>query len=393
MLRLTHFLCIIWLCCLSMQAAVAGNTASDSAIEQSPEDKQQTEKQLQALQNQIKSLKKRLKTTKKKATQAERNLRNTELEISKSSKVLRETEKKIRDTDFKLRQLRNEEAGLEKSKQQQLEALAKQIRSAYATGRQEYLKLLLTQENPAILGRALTMYQYLNQARNKEIVRLQVTIQQLEKVQGDIIAQLDSLKNLYVEQKLANESLVKLKTERKKMVARLNRQLNSSGKKLTNMLEDEKQLKQVIEELTKVMLEVLPQEKLSGLLALKGRLSWPARGKIIHRYGAKRNQRGSRWNGVVLKAVEGSEVNAIHHGRVVFADWMRGLGLLTIVDHGEGYMSLYAYNQSLLKSVGERVEAGEPIATVGQSGGQSDSGVYFEIRHNSKPINPSKWIR
>jgi murein hydrolase activator len=316
MIWFTRVLCAIWLICLSAPIANADNTTSASRGEQSPEEKLQTEKQLQALQNQIKSLKKRLKTTKKKATQAEQDLRNTELEISKSSKALRETEKKIQDTDFKLRRLRNEEQQLEKSKQLQLDALAKQIRSAYATGRQEYLKLLLTQENPAILGRALTMYQYLNQARNKEISKLKITIEKLEKVQADIIVQLDSLKNLYAEQKVANEALLYLKKKRKKMVASLNRQLNSSGQKLNNMLEDEKQLKQVIEELTKVMLEVLPQEKLSGLHALKGRLSWPTRGKIIHRYGAKRNQRGSKWNGVVLQAAEGSEVNSIHHGCV-----------------------------------------------------------------------------
>ncbi len=356
-------------------------------------EKAKTQQQLQQLQKQIQAVKSKLDQTRKQASSAEKQLKQTELEIGESAKQLRHTERQIAQTETKLGGLRGEQKQLQLQKQLQTQALEKQIRSAYITGRQEYLKLLLSQENPAILGRVLTMYRYLNQARAEEIDRLQQTISKLIKVEQDIVVQLDRLQTLFSEQTKHNQTLLALKAKRQQVVATLKAEAKTEDSKLNNLLANEQQLKQVIEELSRVVLQVLPAQELKGLAKLKGKLLWPAKGRIQQKYGSRRNKRGSTWNGVVLAATEGSEVSAIHHGRVVFSDWLRGFGLLTIIDHGDNYMSLYAFNQSLLKNVGDNVEAGEPIAIVGQSGGQDQPGVYFELRHRSKPINPMYWIR
>jgi len=354
--------------------------------------KKQTQQQLQQLQQKIQSVKQLLDQTRKKATNAEKELRKTELEINQSAITLRSTAKKIDNSENELSKLRQQESELQNQKKKQLEALESQIRSAYMTGRQEYLKLLLSQENPAILGRVMTMYRYLNKARGEEIDKLQQTIDRLVKVQASIITQLDVLKKLYAEQKQQNQQLLALKQQRKNVVRQLLNEAKSEDSRLAGLLADEKQLKDVIEELSRVVMQILPPQELKGLGNLKGKLLWPTQGKVSASFGSRRNKRGSLWHGVVLSAPEGAEVNAIHHGRVVFSDWLRGFGLLTIIDHGDQYMSLYAFNQSLLKSVGENVEAGEPIATVGQSGGQDEPGVYFELRYKSKPVDPKRWI-
>ena len=185
------------------------------------------------------------------------------------------------------------------------------------------------------------------------------------------------------------KTFIASKTKRSKTVAQLNAQLKTSQQKLNKYIAEEENLIIEIDRLTKLAKRSL---KLKGLSKLKGKLKWPSKGRISRSYGS-RKEGYLTWKGVLLSLPSGRTVKSIHHGKVLFADWLKGYGLVTIVDHGQGYMSLYGHNQALMKSVGDMVEAGEPIALSGQSGGQAQSGVYFEIRYQGKPVNPKTWCR
>ena len=182
--------------------------------------------------------------------------------------------------------------------------------------------------------------------------------------------------------------------QRRLMVASLNKQLQGKTVSLNRMLEDERQLQRLLEGIEKLMPDVQSMTKTKqSFRTLKGKLTWPAGGTIQRLFGRKKGGSKVSWNGIIIRAGEGKPVHAISHGRVAYADWLRGYGLLLIIDHGNGYMSLYGHNQSLLKETGDWVEAGESIATIGNSGGQTHSGLYFEIRHKGVPTNPVNWCR
>ncbi|GAA6204806.1 peptidoglycan DD-metalloendopeptidase family protein [Thalassotalea sp. SU-HH00458] len=316
-------------------------------------------------------------------------LKNDDLAIAKIVKALNKTHASLKQTKKRLNELVKEKSQIIQAKKQQEAVLAKQLRTAYSTGHHDYLKLLLNQQDPGSVQRNLTYYQYLNKARINEIQQYKQTIAQLIEItnqQQQQAAQLQSLESTQNQQKLALE---KNKKQRKATVAQLNKALLTSKQKLAKLEQEEADLVSALAR----MAELSKQEiDLNGLSKLKRKLSWPVKGKINRSFGS-RKQDYLKWKGVLLAAPLGRQVKTIHNGTVLFADWLKGYGLVTVIDHGEGYMSLYGHNQALLKSVGERVETGEPIALVGQSGGQSQSALYFEIRHNGQAVNPKLWCR
>ena len=261
-------------------------------------------------------------------------------------------------------------------------------------GRQEYLKLLLNQQDPAAVSRVMTYYDYFNKARTTRIDKAIQTITKLDQVKVKIENQRLVLNKLKQQQLAEKKQLEESYNERAVVVARLQQELNSKDKQLSQLLEDEQQIQKLLQAIREVMPELLkvPGEA-QPFAKLRGKLKWPAQGKIQNIFGKKRKASRVSWNGIVIKAPEGRNVHAVARGRVAYADWLRGYGLLLIIDHGDGYMSLYGHNQSLFKETGDWVEAGEEIASVGNSGGQQQSGLYFEIRHNGKPTNPGKWCR
>ena len=180
-------------------------------------------------------------------------------------------------------------------------------------------------------------------------------------------------------------------TERQQLLASLNKQIESEGSAIKRLGEEERDLARLITELTSILSDypITSEEPFSSL---RGRLTWPVGGQLLHDFGQPRAGSTVKWNGVVLAAARGREVRAVYHGRVVFADWLAGMGLLVIVDHGEGYMTLYGYNETILKSTGDWVAPGDAIATVGNSGGQSEAGLYFEIRKGTRPVSPRTWV-
>jgi septal ring factor EnvC (AmiA/AmiB activator) len=259
-------------------------------------------------------------------------------------------------------------------------------------GNQEYIKLLLNQEDPAKVARSVAYYDYLNKARAEKIATLKTTIRELNQVITEITAEENNLRELAERQQAENNNLTSLKNRRVRVVAQLEQQVTSNEQKLQEWQANELDLVSILDALKTQVAKIIPEQALEGLSQLGGKLNWPVVGKLRERFGVQRQNSTALWSGILITSDAGKEIQAIHHGRVVYSDYLRGFGLMTIIDHGDGYMSLYGHSEALFKSAGDWVEAGERIAMVGQTGGYPEPGLYFEIRHRSKAVNPMRFI-
>ena len=349
---------------------------------------------LEQLRQQIQSLRSELDSDRQRQQSLQSRLRNTERRIGKTAALLRELDHQIRRQKRELKTLHNKQRTLRGELRQHRMALARQLRAAYVTGRQEYLKILLNQQDPAAVARSLTYYDYYNRARLEKIRTIDTSLEELATLEKEILRKTQRLEQNRAERVNEKRQLEATRQERAQVLASLKREMRDKDRRLAQMMEDERRLQKLLDRIAESPAET-PLELGEGqpFAQLRGKLAWPTRGRITNRYGSRRKVGKLRWQGVRIGAREGTEVRAISHGRVAFSDWLRGFGLLTIIDHGDGYMSLYGGNQSLYKEVGDWVEAGEVIATVGNSGGQEKSALYFEIRHNGKPVNPLKWCQ
>ncbi len=358
---------------------------------------------LEQLRQQIQSLRHELDSDQQRKHGLQSQLRNTERHIGKVVALLKRLKRQLRKQHRELKKLRTRRSALQSRLQTQRVSLARQIRSAYSIGQQEYLKILLNQQNPAAVSRTLTYYDYFNQARLTRIQSIDTSLTKLHTLEEKIQTKTQTLTQNQHEQSAEKAQLETTRDRRATVLAKLQQQISAKGQRLSLLQDDKRRLQRLLDSLaTAPRDEPLPPTE-DGLAtegaeykpfaALRGRLNWPSRGKIITRYGSTRKIGKLKWQGVTIKAPEGTEVRAISHGRIAFSDWLRGFGLLTIIDHGDGYMSLYGGNQSLFKEVGDWVAAGEVIANVGNSGGRATSSLYFEIRHKGKPTNPLKWCR
>ncbi|PKI13013.1 murein hydrolase activator EnvC family protein [Colwellia sp. 12G3] len=325
----------------------------------------------------------------KQRSSLEQQLKTDDLAISKVAKAINAIEVELSTTQDKISALAIEKQQLTIAKQRQEHLLAQQLRAAYTTGQHDYLKLLLNQEQSEKIQRTISYYQYLNQARTKEIDDFQVTIAQLLQVSTEHQTQIEYLQQLKDEQLQQDTQFRASKAQRRKTLKKLSLELLTSQQQLNKLKAEENNLNEALNKLSAI---IQAEIDLTGLSKLKHKLSWPVKGRILHRFGTKK-QGYLTWKGVLITAPISRQVQTIHNGTVLFSDWLKGYGLLTVIDHGNGYMSLYAHNQTLLKSVGDRVETGEPIALIGQSGGLEQSGLYFEIRHQGKALNPKLWCR
>jgi len=328
-------------------------------------------------------------TTNKKRAGIEKQLKQNDLSIAKVARAINTLENKLQLTKEKITELAARKQQLTREKNLQEQLLAQQLRSAYTTGQHDYLKLLLNQNQSEKIQRTISYYQYLNKARTKEIDKFQATLTQLLVVTTEHQTQIAHLQTLKSEQISQDAQLKETKIKRNKTLAKLSKKLLSSQQQLSKLKAEENNLNQALQKLASL---IQAEIDLTGLSKLKRKLSWPVKGRMRHSFGS-RKQGYLKWKGVLLTAPIGRQVQTIHNGTVLFSDWLKGYGLLTVIDHGNGYMSLYAHNQTLLKSVGERVETGEPIALIGQSGGQDQAGLYFEIRHQGKAVNPKLWCK
>ncbi len=377
--------------CLSFLIAIL-LIATPASLAENNEQAEQAKQELIELKKDIQSLQKSLKGKRRAQSKAVTQLRNAEKQIATTSKILRATERQLRKKESELKRLRKQQKNLDKNKQEQKKALASQIKSAFVSGKQEYFKMLLNQEDPEALGRMLVYYNYMNKARTEKVAKLQETLIELENIDKKIQDEILKLNILKQSKQQESKRLQNLKSKRQKLVNALSKEIEQKSEQLTELQINAQELQELIDSVREAIESIDFTQPLEGLKSLKGKLSWPAAGKRIRSYGSRLAE-GLRSKGILISAQEGKPVSAIHYGRVVYADWLRGFGLLLILDHGKGYMSLYGYNQALYKDVGDWVEAGESIAAVGQSGGQQQPALYFELRYQGKPFSPTKWFR
>ena len=319
-------------------------------------------------------------------------LKKLELKIAKTAKTLRKTQRKHKKSTKNLKKSRAELKALKKKLSKQRKILSAQIRSAYAMGQQPQLKMLLNQQDPAEMGRAMVYYAYLNQARGNEIVNFIESIEKEQSLEASILKTTEDLKRLVAKKTQEKRKLSSHRSKRKKLLAKLNQDIDNQQLTLDDLETSRSRIEDLLKSLGELLADI-PAEPVNQkpFGQLQGNLPWPVKGGFRASFGTSRNQGDLKWNGVVIKADYDTQVRAVSHGRVAFADWLQGYGFITIIDHNDGYMSLYGYTQELYKQVGDWVETSEVIATVGDSGGQATPGLYFEIRRQGKPVNPKKW--
>jgi septal ring factor EnvC (AmiA/AmiB activator) len=349
-------------------------------------------KQLALLRERMQLVEKNIAETRRAKTKEESDLQRIEKQLSETAKNIRDLNSNLAQAERKIEQLQQQEKALELDIKSQKGLLAEQIRSAYYMGKQQRVKLLLNQQQPERISRVMQYYDYFNRARLDNIKVLDNAFLQLKAVTEQLKSeQIERL--AFVEAKrVENESLIASKKQRNAMLAKLHNEIKSSGQELAALKENEKRLTDLLTRIRQAIndIPVIDQQN-KPFPSLKGKLPWPIKGQLRKKFGSAKQ--AGRYDGVLIAASEGTAIRSISHGRVVYADWLRGYGLLIIVDHGSNYLSLYAHNEDLYKEVGDWVNAGETIATVGFSGGQQKAGLYFSIRKNGKPVNPALWCR
>ncbi len=350
--------------------------------------------ELEDIRTRIKDVETRIKSAQDETDKLQQELRDNEVTTAKTLTRLHNIEANISKKNAELEELLFEQSEHDATLKKEKEKLTHQIRSAYQIGRNDYIKLILNQEDPALVGRTLAYYDYHNRARSERINQVKQTLINLEKIQRTIkneSTQLEELKSRH-EAKLSD--FHQFRATRRDISSRLQKYIAEQGVELQTLQENERELGVLFQGLKKekaVTIEMF--EDMPPFNTLKGKLAWPVKGKLLKRYGAHKKGGDLKWQGVLIDAETGTNVTAISTGKIVFADWFRNLGLLIIIDHGDGFMSLYGHNQNLLKNTGDWVLAGETIATVGDSGGQIDTALYFEIRKGAEPLNPSHWCK
>ena len=349
------------------------------------------EQELEAVRERISRLKESMDAAADDRDRLAGELQEIEVAISEQRLRITEIEREQRYTAKKKDQLDATLAQREAHLEKESSALAAQVRSAYQSGSQEKIRLLLNQRDPATLGRLMAYYDYLNDYRAENIEAVMAEIRELDVLRGQIAAEEARLSDLarsrYAELTRLNSSL----EERTALLVSLRERIRREGAEVERLAAQEKDLTRLIAELTSILSDY-PISSEQPFSDHKGKLTWPVAGTLLHDFGQPRGGGTMKWNGVVLEARRGTEVRAVYHGRVAFADWLAGMGLLVIVDHGEGYMTLYGYNETILKKAGDWVAPGDVLATVGDSGGQSEAGLYFELRSGTRPVNPRVWI-
>jgi len=344
------------------------------------------DKRLQEVRSEIDRKRSNLSQQKQAIAKLNQALKQDELKVATAAKQLRSSKQDLTETQAEQRKLQQQQQTLEAQRRKQQQVLADQLRSAYLAGQHDYIKLLLNQQQPGRLERTLNYYQYLNRARVDSIEQLLTTVEQLQQLATELERLATEQSQLIQRQQQQQQALTASKRKREKSRRELLKLLDSEEARLAQLQQSENQLLELIAN------RKAPEVALAGLTKQRGKIDWPLKGRVRHRFGAPR-QGGIRWKGLYIEGSAGSDIHAVHQGKVLYADWVKSMGLVLILDHGEGYMSLYAHAQALLKEVGDTVNQGETLALVGQSGGQSRTGLYFELRHKGEPINPSKWFR
>jgi len=365
-----------------LPAAPAAHTETDA---------RKAEAELQAVKSEIERITRQVSAEQVERDRLTQELRTSELSVGKLRDSLSEVRRERAERAARRAALAAEQRVREAEVQHNRAALAGQLRAAYLIGRQEPLKLLLNQKDPALVGRMFAYYSYFGRARAEQIKLIEDDLQRIAELDGELAAEDQQLAELEKQQRAQLRALEQARTQRTHVLASLEAQSHTRAQNLERLRSQQAGLESLLRELRTAM-ERFPLEGNDAFARLRGKLAWPVTGRLVARFGDARAG-GVHWDGVLVATERGAPVKAVCQGRVIYADWLPGLGLLTIVDHGDGYLSLYGHNERLYKAAGEPVTAGEPIAAAGDSGGSSRPELYFEIRKGGKPVDPRPWFR
>lgn len=372
---------VLWLMC-AWSSCQADETLS----------KAQAESQLKQLKSEIKGLKKELDDNRKTLSAEQEALKAADLDIQANALKLRQLDSTRQTHEEELKSLKIDRQDYLASLDERREVLSKQIMAAYRLGRQSRLKLLLNQDSPALLSRTLAYYDYFSRSQAAQIGELRQVLKTLDEMRSKINVELAALEAVQKRQQLVLNKMTEQREQRRIIIDNLASRIETDEQRLDELQADRRNLETLLERLSDVLADI-PADigKRLAPLDLKGKMPIPVNGRVKHAYGQPRTA-GLRWQGWLIAAENGSEVRAVAYGRVAYSDWLRGYGLLMIIDHGDGFMSLYANNETLLHELGDWVEPGSAISTVGTTP-LNGSGLYFEIRRNGKALDPAAWIK
>lgn len=355
-------------------------------------DRSQAESRLEEVRLAIGKLKDRLEASRSDHRREQARIREVDLAIQETSKELRSLQQERQEHLDELKELEHRRSTFLSSLDRRMNQLAEQVRAAYRMSGQSRMKLVLNQDSPARLGQMLAYHDYLNRAQARRISGLRQALATLEQLQQSIDQELSRIEEVQNEHREVLGELNLQRAERADLLNRLSSQISGDEAQLRELEQNRKDLEELLERLSDVLADI-PADlgERAGVARLKGQLPMPLKGPVRHAYGQTRAG-GLRWQGWLIGSKPGREASAVAYGRVAFADWLRGYGLMLIIDHGQGFMSLYGHNESLLHEVGSWVEPGEIISIVGSNPG-TGQGLYFELRKDGKALDPAAWLR
>lgn len=355
-------------------------------------EQQVTPGQIKALKEEIADIDDWLADAEEDRSSLERQLAGLEQEIGRLTRERRELREQAREQQQRLTELGEEEAELTRTLESQRDSLKKQIRAAWMEGDAPAVKVLLNEINPDKIARTMTYYEYLSRDTVERLEAFAANLRQLKETQRQVSAGRVRLAEL--EQNVADrqQQLNNSKSEREQTLAALKADISDRRNERQELEADRKRLEKLLKEVEEAIANIPTPNESDPFGSLRNKLPWPAEGKVVNSFGESYASGKLRYNGLLINTKEEGDIKAVHYGRVVFANWLRGFGLMTILDHGDGYMTLYGHSSSLYTSPGDWVEAGEAIAQAGRTGGTDDPAVYFEVRHNGKPDNPRRWL-
>lgn len=318
-------------------------------------------------------------------------VKEAELKIQSARERLSDVRAQRIASENRLGDLKDEQATTSKRIDDEREALAAELKVAYMNGRQEQLKLLLNQQDPARLGRMMAYYGYFGRARAERITAISEHLAHLELIAENIEQETQKLRELEEEQARDVKTLAGARDQRARTLAQVQSKIKNRNDELAKLQREAQALEKLVEELRRAI-EEFPELAEQPFQRVKGKLPWPVKGSLLARFGQLRAGGPLKWQGVVIGADRGTQVRSPYYGRVVYADWLPGLGLLVVVDHGGGYMSLYGHNEQVYRRVGDRVSPGDALSAVGDAAGLGKPGLYFEIRKGREPLDPGAWL-
>jgi len=362
-----------------------------AAVQAAGADAKAKEAELKQVRARIEAIRKAIHADAERRDALAGELKQADIAVQNARERLADVRAQRTAAENKLAELRREQAETERAIAAERTALSAELAAAYMNGRQEQLKLLLNQQDPARLGRMMAYYGYFGRARAERIDRIGDRLEHLELLNERISAEAARLRALEEESERTVNQLASARQQRAQTLAKVQATLKSRNQELAKLQRDARALEDLVAQLRRAIDE-FPELAEQPFEKVKGKLPWPIAGRVLAKFGDLRAGGPLKWQGIVIGADRGAQVRAPFYGRVVYADWLPGLGLLIVLDHGNGYMSLYGNNEQLYRRVGERVAPGDLLAAVGDAAGVGKPGLYFEIRKGRQPVDPSSWL-